>query len=44
MQIGKRVALISVLVSAFLAVAKIVVGGLAGSTSVVADGLESAQL
>jgi divalent metal cation (Fe/Co/Zn/Cd) transporter len=42
MQIGKRVALISILVSALLAVAKIVVGGLAGSTSVVADGLESA--
>jgi cation diffusion facilitator family transporter len=42
MQIGKRVALISVLVSALLAVGKIVVGWLAGSTSVVADGLESA--
>src|SRR5882672_4700400 len=42
MHTGKRVALISILVSALLAVAKIVVGGLAGSTSVVADGLESA--
>ena len=42
MQIGKRVALISILVSALLAVAKIVVGWLAGSTSVVADGVESA--
>jgi hypothetical protein len=31
MQIGKRVALISILVSALLAVAKIVVGGFAGS-------------
>jgi cation diffusion facilitator family transporter len=42
MQAGKRVALISILVSALLAVAKIVVGGFAGSTSVVADGVESA--
>jgi cation diffusion facilitator family transporter len=42
MQIGRRVALISILVSALLAVGKIVVGWLAGSTSVVADGLESA--
>jgi cation diffusion facilitator family transporter len=42
MQIGKRVALISILVSAMLAVGKIVVGWLAGSTSVVADGVESA--
>ena len=42
MEIGRRVALISVLVSALLAVGKIVVGWLAGSTSVVADGLESA--
>jgi cation diffusion facilitator family transporter len=42
MQIGKRVALISILVSTVLAVGKIVVGWLAGSTSVVADGVESA--
>ena len=42
MQIGKRVALISILVSALLAVGKIVVGWFAGSTSVVADGVESA--
>jgi cation diffusion facilitator family transporter len=42
LQIGKRIALISVLVSALLAVGKIVVGWLAGSTSVVADGVESA--
>jgi cation diffusion facilitator family transporter len=42
MQIGKRVALTSILVSALLAVGKIVVGSLAGSTSVVADGVESA--
>ncbi len=39
---GKRIALISVGVSAALAISKIVVGLLAGSTSVVADGLESA--
>lgn len=42
MQIGKRIALISILVSALLAVGKILVGWLAGSTSVVADGVESA--
>lgn len=42
MQLGKRIALVSILVSALLAVGKIVVGWLAGSTSVVADGLESA--
>ena len=42
MQVGKRIALISILVSALLAVGKILVGWLAGSTSVVADGLESA--
>ena len=42
MQVGKRIALISILVSALLAVGKIVVGWFAGSTSVVADGLESA--
>ncbi len=41
-QIGKRIALISILVSALLAVGKIVVGWLAGSTSVIADGVESA--
>lgn len=39
---GKRVALVSVATSAVLAVMKIVVGILAGSTSVVADGFESA--
>src|SRR5262244_668262 len=42
MQIGKRIALISMLVSGSLAVGKIVVGWFAGSTSVVADGIESA--
>ena len=42
MQLGKRIALISILVSTSLAVAKIVVGWLAGSTSVIADGAESA--
>lgn len=40
--IGKRVALISIGVSAILAVVKIVIGSLAHSTSVVADGVESA--
>lgn len=39
---GKRIALISVGVSAALAISKIIIGILAGSTSVVADGLESA--
>lgn len=39
---GKRIALISVATSAVLAVLKIAIGILAGSTSVVADGLESA--
>jgi cation diffusion facilitator family transporter len=42
MQLGKRIALISILVSACLAVAKIVIGWLAASTSVMADGAESA--
>jgi hypothetical protein len=42
MQIGKRIALTSILVSALLAVGKIFVGWLASSTSVVADGFESA--
>ena len=41
-QIGRRIALISILVSALLACGKIVIGWLAGSTSVVADGVESA--
>jgi cation diffusion facilitator family transporter len=40
--IGRRVALISVLVSALLAISKIVIGILGRSTSVVADGIESA--
>jgi len=40
--LGKRVALVSVGVSASLAVTKIIIGLMAGSTSVVADGLESA--
>jgi cation diffusion facilitator family transporter len=42
MQIGPRIALIGMLVSAGLAVMKIVVGQMAGSTSVLADGFESA--
>jgi cation diffusion facilitator family transporter len=42
MRVGKRIALISILVSALLAVGKIFVGWFAGSTSVVADGVESA--
>lgn len=40
--IGKRIALISIAVSGTLAVVKILIGLLAGSTSVVADGFESA--
>lgn len=39
---GKRVALASVAVSAFLAILKIIVGLIGHSTAVVADGLESA--
>jgi len=42
MKLGKKIALISMAVSAVLAIAKIVIGWLAGSTSVVADGVESA--
>jgi len=42
MEIGKRIALISISVSALLAIGKIVVGWFAGSTSVIADGVESA--
>ncbi len=42
MRIGQKVALGGMIVSAGLAVTKIVVGLMAGSTSVVADGLESA--
>jgi cation diffusion facilitator family transporter len=41
-QIGKRVAFVSMWVSGLLAVTKILIGLLAGSTAVVADGLESA--
>lgn len=40
--LGKRVALVSVAVSASLAVSKIIIGLMAGSTAVVADGFESA--
>ncbi len=40
--IGRRIAVISVLVSCALATAKIIIGWMAGSTSVVADGFESA--
>lgn len=39
---GKRIAIISIAVSAGLSIAKISIGLLAGSTSVVADGVESA--
>jgi len=42
MRIGQKVALGGMIVSAALAVLKIVTGAMAGSTSVVADGLESA--
>jgi divalent metal cation (Fe/Co/Zn/Cd) transporter len=41
-QIGKRIALASISVSALLAIGKIIIGWWAGSTSVVADGMESA--
>lgn len=41
-QLAKRVALISMLLSACLAAAKITVGLMAGSTAVVSDGIESA--
>jgi cation diffusion facilitator family transporter len=41
-RLGKRIALISIAVSGALAVTKIVVGLMAGSTAVVADGFESA--
>jgi cation diffusion facilitator family transporter len=40
--LGRRIALVSIAVSAALAAAKIIIGWLAGSTAVVADGLESA--
>jgi cation diffusion facilitator family transporter len=42
LRLGKRVAIASMIVSGVLAAVKIIVGILAGSTSVVADGLESA--
>lgn len=40
---ARRVAIVSVLASAALAVTKVLIGWMAGSTSVVADGLESAS-
>ncbi|MCS7314000.1 MAG: cation diffusion facilitator family transporter [Bryobacterales bacterium] len=43
LRIGRRLAMVSVATSAALAVGKIVIGWMAGSTSVVADGLESAS-
>jgi cation diffusion facilitator family transporter len=39
---GRRIALISMAISGSLAVAKIAIGWMAGSTSVIADGVESA--
>lgn len=42
LQTGKRVAQASIAASGILAIAKILIGTLGGSTSVVADGLESA--
>jgi cation diffusion facilitator family transporter len=42
MRIGQKIALGGMIVSALLAIVKIVTGLMAGSTSVVADGLESA--
>lgn len=41
-QVGRRIALVSVLVSSLLAITQIVIGWMARSTSVVATGLESA--
>lgn len=41
-QVGRRASIISIVVSGLLAVTKITVGLLAGSTAVVADGIESA--
>ena len=41
-ELGKKVSILSMAVSASLAVAKLIIGWLAGSTSVIADGLESA--
>lgn len=41
-QLGKRVALAGMLVSGALSISKIIIGLLGGSTSVVADGVESA--
>lgn len=43
LRIGRRLAMASVATSAVLAVGKIVIGWMAGSTSVVADGFESAS-
>ncbi len=42
MRSGRRIALVSVMVSGALAAAKILIGWLAGSTAVMADGFESA--
>src|SRR5947209_16950933 len=42
MQIGQRIALVGMVVSAGLAVMKIITGQMAHSTSVLADGFESA--
>jgi cation diffusion facilitator family transporter len=41
-ELGKKVSILSMAVSASLAVAKLIIGWMAGSTSVMADGLESA--
>jgi len=41
-ELGKKVSILSMAVSASLAVSKLIIGVMAGSTSVVADGLESA--
>ncbi|MCC6862475.1 MAG: cation transporter [Bryobacterales bacterium] len=42
MDVGQRVAIVGMCVSALLAVLKVIVGWMAGSTAVVADGVESA--
>lgn len=41
-ELGKRASLVSMAVSGSLAVAKLIIGWMAGSTSVIADGVESA--
>jgi len=42
MDVGQRVAIVGIVVSGLLAILKVIVGWMAGSTAVVADGVESA--